>query len=575
MSLTVKLKRVLQFPDRLIQFSKCQPITMTLIIVSYALVLLFVVFPLLRLVWDTLWVDGEFSLTTYSRMFDSTRHRATMVNTLRLGVTVAFLSTALAIAYAYGVTRRLFPFPKFFHMFALLPIVSPPFVFALSSILLFGRRGYVSYHFLGLETAGLYGFGGLVLVQTLTFFPIAYLVLLGLIKSLDPSLEDAAANIGSSPFHRFRRITLPLLAPGIGAASLLVFIQSLADFSNPRVLGGSFRVLSEQVYVQYVGGHDPAGGTILAMWLLGPSILAFVVQKYWIRGRSFVTVTGKPSVSSEIRSSALVRIGITVVCGITLILVLLLYTSIVGGSFFALWGIDHTLTLRNYRYVFNIGANAIQNSLTLSFISAPIAGFLGILFAFLVVRKRFAGRRLLELLTLLTFAVPGTVAGISYILAFNVPPLVLTGTATILIIALVFRNMPVGIQSGIAALQQIDESIEEASINLGASPGRTFWKITVPLIRPALFSGIVYSFVRAMTAVSGIIFLVSARWPLMTSAVLMQVEEGRFGTAAAYSTLLMIFILLMIALMNFALGTMTGYKSASAQQMKPVVQNLP
>jgi len=218
------------------------------------------------------------------------------------------------------------------------------------------------------------------------------------------------------------------------------------------------------------------------------------------------------------------------------------------------WGFDYTLTLRHFQYVFSVGWDTIKDTLLVALISTPISGVLGMLIAFLVVRRRFPGRAAMEFTSILNFAVPGTVAGIGYILAFNGPPLILTGTLTILVLNFVFRYVPNGIQAGIAVLNQIDPSIEEAAQNLGASAITTFRKVTLPLIAPAFFSGLVFAFVRAMTAISAAIFLVSANWNLMTVQILNEVGSGRLGVAAAYSMVLLVIVMVAFGVINRLVG---------------------
>jgi len=235
-------------------------------------------------------------------------------------------------------------------------------------------------------------------------------------------------------------------------------------------------------------------------------------------------------------------------------IIFLFYGMAIYGSFQTLWGVDSTLTLKNYVDMFKVGKDYIVDSLLLSTLATPATGILGMFIAFLVIRKKFIGRGIMEFVSLLTFAVPGTVVGIGYILAFNqrslVFPFILTGTAWIIVTLLIFRNMPVGIRSGIAALQQIDPAIEEASTDLGANSNRTFLKITLPMIAPAFFSGLAFSFVKAMTAISAIIFVVSGRWNLITVAVLGFVDNSQYAQAAAMSLLLILIVLLALGIIQ-------------------------
>jgi len=367
---------------------------------------------------------------------------------------------------------------------------------------------------------------------------------------MDPSIEDAALDLGASWRQMFRTVTLPLAVPGLASALLLIFIESLADFGNPIILAGNYTVLATQAYLRITGLYDLSGGATLAVILLIPSLIAFFLQKYWVGRRSYVTVTGKPSAARTRRDEPWLRWCAFTLCLILTGMILLLYGTVFIGSFVTLWGANYKLTLANYNHVFKVGWHHIRDTIILSTVSTPITGILGMVIAFLVVRKQFPGRRALELASMLTFAIPGTVVGIGYILAFNQPPLVLTGTAAIIIILFVFRNMPTGIQSGIAALQQIDQSIEEASCDLGADSATTFRKITLPLMAPAFFSGLVYSFVKCVTAISAIVFVVSARWKLITVAVMGSVENSDLAQAAAFCVVIIVIILAAIGIIN-------------------------
>ncbi|MEK7366447.1 MAG: iron ABC transporter permease, partial [candidate division NC10 bacterium] len=442
---------------------------------------------------------------------------------------------------------------------ATFPIISPPFVIALATILLFGHNGFVTrVIFRGAWDPEIYGLKGLLLVETLAYFPTAFLIMLGVLQAIDPALEEASLNLGASRWQVFRTVTLPLAVPGLASALLIVFIESLADFGNPIILSGNFHVLSVQAYLHITGMYDIAGGTALAVLLLFPSLLAFALQKYWVGRKSYVTVTGKPSAG---RVPTVGPVGRRVLFGLCCLCsgaVLLFYGTVLFGSFVTLWGANHRFTLKHYADVYLVGWPYIRDTLLLATVATPVTGLLGMVVAFLVVRRRFVGQGLMELTSMLTFAVPGTVVGIGYILAFNQRPLLLTGTAAIIVLLFIFRNVPVGIRAGVAALQQIDPAIEEAATNLGAGAVRTFATVTLPLITPAFLSGLVYSFVRCMTAISAVIFVVSGRWNLITVAILGLVENSDLAQAAAFCVVLIVLVLLALALIRFGVGRVTG-----------------
>jgi iron(III) transport system permease protein len=537
-----------------------EPVVTAVVAVVFALLALFIVYPLARVLWVSVVPDGAPSLRLFREAAGSWFIRQAFLNSLLVAALTAVLGVAGGYLFAYAVTRTDIPGRRLFEVMAILPIISPPFVGALSIILLLGQNGVITRGLLGVRDFPIYGLPGLLLAQVLTFFPVAYLTLRGVLESISPTLEDAAMDLGAGRWTVFRRVTLPLSAPGLASALLVLFIESLADFGNPLILGGSgFPVLSVQVYLQVTGMFDLAGGAALAVILLVPSVTAFLLQRYWIGRKRYVTVTGKPARSSLKPVSPLARWSLFAVTAALAGAIALFYAVIVVGAFSRTWGVDHTPTLRNFAYVVAVGLDTVRDTLLIAASSTPVSGLLGMVIAFLVVRRRFPGRRTLELVSILNFAVPGTVLGIGYILAFNEPPLLLTGTALILIANFVFRYVPVGIQSGMAVLRQIDPAIEEAAANLGATTAATFRRVTLPLIVPAFFSGLTFSFVRAMTAISAAIFLVSADWNLMTVQILSQTEAGRLGAAAAFSVILVGLVLGAIGLIRLALGRIFRY----------------
>jgi len=532
------------------------PILMAAIILVFSLVILFILIPLTKILQESLFDKGVFSLIHYKKIFSQSITLEVLWNTVLLATIVSVLSTLIGFLFAYASAYLKIANKKIFNAIAILPMISPPFVIALSTILLFGRNGFITRGIFGIREFSVYGLHGLTLVQTLTFFPVAYLLLVGLLKSIDPSVEEAARDLGASRWQVFKTITLPLMVPGLANAFLLVFIQSIADFGNPMVIGGNFNTIAVQIYLQGIGNYDIGGGTALAFLLLLLSLSIYILQKYYIGTKSYITVTGKASRQRDlIDSKHITRPVYFSVLAISLF-VAMMYILIPIGSFIKLWGRDYSLSLVHYKYVFDLGMKPIMDTTILSLWATPISGILAMIVAFLIVRKKFFGKGMLELTTMLALAIPGTVIGLGYVLTYNTRPLVLTGTAAILIIAFVMRSMPIGIRSGIAALQQIDPSIEEAASVLGASSAKVFTTVTVPMIRPAFFSGLVYTFIRSMTLVSTVIFLVSARWNLLTPAIMSQIDVGKIGVASAYSTVLIGIVALVVTIMQFILSKM-------------------
>jgi iron(III) transport system permease protein len=520
-------------------------------IVGYAILLLFlvvgvfVVYPLCEAFRLSLTQNGRVSLGVWTYILEDPKMWTALMNSVGLGIATASLSTAIGFLFAFFTTRTTVSsrVKGAVTTVANLPIISPPFSLTLSLILLFGNNGLVTRYFLGIQTGPIYGLVGLIAVQTITMFSIAFASIAGVLQSIDATVEEASMDLRAGRLRTFLHITLPLSLPGILSGWLLVFTTSIADFANPLLLGGDFRVLSVEAYLEVVGMSRIEHGTVYALMLLLPTLVAFLVQRYWIMRRSYVTVTGKPSTRLYDLSSTGVRLALGAFIGLFLGFIISLYATIVAGCFVRNWGIDYTLTLDNITEAFERGGKSVVDTTTLAVFAAPLAGLLGMMAAYLAVRRSFPGKRLLELLILAPFAIPGTLVGISFVLAFNKPPILLVGTAIILVAAYVIRELPLGLETGSATLRQIDPAIEEAAADLGASAPAIFRTITLPLIRPAFVTTMSFTFVRAMTAVSTIIFLVSPSWYHMTVLVYNFAENMRFGLASVMSTALIIIVL--------------------------------
>ncbi len=518
-------------------------------------VLMFIVIPLFVILQESMLPDGRFSFESYTSIFTSVFDRSIIFNTLKLALVVSIVGTIVAFIFAYATTYLAIPFKKVFNVFSILPMVSPPFVVSLAFILLFGRSGLISNKLLGLRP-DIYGFWGLVLTQVLSFFPVGYLMLTTMLQNIDPSVEEAAQALGSNQGKVFRSVTLPLMAPGLANASLLIFIQSLADFGNAIVIGGDYTTMAVQIYQQGIGSYDMTGATAMAVLLLALSILVFYFQNSVIGKKSYVTVTGKASKQRILITSKKATIPVFSVCAIISFFVLLLYAMIPVGSFVTMWGVDFSLSFRWIIYVFEKGFRYIKDTTILSLIATPISCILAMVAAFLIVRKDFPGKKAMEWFILMAIALPGTILGLGYVLSYNTPPLVLTGTSFILVMALVIRSMPIGTRSAIASLKQIDPSIEEAASICGASTQKVFTSVTIPLIKPVFFSSLVYAFIRGMTLVSTIIFLVSAKWQMLTVAIMNQVDQGLYGAANAYCLVLIGIVACFMGIMSFLLKKM-------------------
>ena len=486
---------------------------------------------------------------------------------LLLTTIVAPSATFLGLAFAllgqrarFGVVRRSLD------VISILPIITPPFVLAFAMIFLLGRRGLITYNLLDMSSGWIFGLPGVAMAQILSFTPVAYLLLRGSLSSLNPALEEAAQTLGAGPWTTLRTVTWPLVRPGLAAALLLSMIESLADFGNPIILGGNRKYMATEVYLSLTGRFNPNEAAVYGAVLLLMVLGAFFLQRWWLGGGSFVTVTGKPTQGALAPLPMGLEVGLTVVLVLWTILVAALYLSIVVGSFAQLWGVNYTFTLRHYQDFFNgAGWGVFLFTARVAAISAIPAMLLGFLVAYLVSRQRFFGRRYVEFGSLLSFATPGTVMGVAYIFAFNTGPILLTASATIIIIALVFRNMPVAIRAAVAGLAQIDPSLEEASTMLRARSFTTMRLVLFPLLINTLVTGLIFAFVSAMTAVSQVIFLVSPGNQFATVLLLGWVDQGQLGRAAAMGTILIVSLLLVIVvvlqLAKFLGSRMVGVRS--------------
>lgn len=530
---------------------KKEPLLFAILLLLAAILALFVLYPLFKVFLVSLGTGVEGWFVHYDKLFRNPIFREPLFNSLLLGTIVAISSTLVGYFFAFVVGRTDVPGKAFFRSAATFPLIAPPFILALSAIILLGRNGLITRLLFPGTDFSIYGFGGLVIVQTLSFFPLAYLVCVGILDTIDPSVEEASINQGASGWQTLWKITLPLSLPGVASSLLVCFIESLADFATPLILSGNFRVLSVEAYLKIVGAErDMAGGAALAMCLLVPSIAAFFLQHFWLERKAFATVTGKPSTARIRGIGRWPRRVLTAVASLLAGVTLLFYGMVFYGAFTKVWGAQYSLTTAHFVHTFREGWDYIGNSLLVAGLATPFTGLLAMLIAYLVVRKRFPGRTLMDATAMLSLAVPGTVIGIGYILAFNEPPLMLQGTLAILILLNIFRNIPVGIRAGVATLKQIDRGIEEAAHNLGANSFGVFRRITLPLIAPAFYSSLAFSFMKCMTAISAIIFVVSGRWNLITIAILGYVENGELSKAAALSVALIAVVSAVLVLLR-------------------------
>jgi iron(III) transport system permease protein len=478
-------------------------------------------------------------------------------NTLFLALLTATGTTILGTLIALMAERGSKRLAKPLNVLALLPIITPPFVVGLGLVLLFGRAGLVNQFLewaFGIPpTRWFYGLFGIWLAQMFAFTPIAFMIMRGVVQGISPSMEEAAQTLRASRWQTFKTVTLPLMKPGLANAFLVGFIESIADFGNPVIVGGSYAVLSTDIFFAIVGAqYDQGRAASLALILTAFALTVFFIQQRVLGRKNYTTVTGKGDAGMHMPLPDRVRRVVFGVAGPWLLFTLVVYVFAFIGGFVQTWGRDYTPTLAHFRTAFDLqwgdhglvwagtAWNSLFTTLKLAAIAAPICASIGLLISWLLARTQFVGQRVFEFSALLAFAIPGTVLGVSYILAFNVPPFELTGTALIIVLCFVFRNLPVGVRAGTASFKQLDKNLDEASTMLRAGTATTLRRVVLPLLKPALVAALVYSFVRSMTTVSAVIFLVTAENELATTYIIGRVGNGDYGVALAYCTVLIV-----------------------------------
>jgi iron(III) transport system permease protein len=540
-----------------------------------AVIAIFVLYPLARMGFSAFETPrGTFAPEMFWQRLANPRiwkPDGIVVNTLLLGLAAASSSTFLALAFALVTDRTSFVARRLLRFLSILPIIAPPFVVGLALILVMGRNGAINKLLewaFGFEGGRwIYGFQGVWIAQTLSFTPVAYLILVGVIQGINPALEEAAQTLRADPGRIFRTVTLPLALPGIANAFLISFIESLADFGNPLLLGGNFQVLATSVYFAIVGARQDRGlAAVLGIILLAIMMIVFALQRWALADKGFVTIAGKGQGAASTPLPPGVRWTCQAIAMPWAVFTVVIYGMIVFGGFVENWGLNHTLTLRHYLGAFGLSFDgkglhfigqawdSFFTTIQLSMIAAPLTAVFGLMTAYLLSRRHFFGRTTFEIAVLTAAAVPGTVLGIAYILAFNNPPLEFIQTGMIVVASFVVRNMGPGVRAAMASLEQIDRSLEEASLTLRAGSFATLCRIVVPLLRPAILAGVVYGFVAAMTSISAVIFLVSPGVMLSTVYIVNLAESGTYGIAIAYASVLIVFMLVVITGIQFLVG---------------------
>jgi len=515
--------------------------------ILFLLLAFFLLFPIVMVLIKSFRGSSGFTLQYYQAFFSKNYYYQSLYNTLLLGVINTAVCLVIGFCLAYMTTRGPWVLRKPLKIISLVPLIAPPYLFALSLIILFGRNGLVTRMF-DLHWQ-LYGFTGVVISQTLAFIPLAYMMIESTLMSLNPNLEESAYDMGASEATILRTITIPLLAPGLLKAALLIFVMTIAEFGNTAILGGRTPFLAPDTYTMITGESDFNMGSVLSVVLIAPCILIFIIHNYLLEGKKFTTIGGKPVASEPRRITPLIKVPFVIITTVAAGAIFICFAVVFAASFYKILGVTNKFILSNY---LDFTSNqAIYNSIRVSLVAAVIGAVIGVLLAYVIVRGQFFGRTFIEMVSLSGFALPGTVLGIGYLLAFSTPPLKLTGGIMILALNCVFRFLAVGVEAGISKLHQIHIEIEEASADLGASFLTTFTKIVLPIMFPAFIAGFIYTFMTAIVSLSAVVFLVSPGFDLAAVKIFDAAVYGEIGIASATTMKLVLIVAICMMILNF------------------------
>lgn len=515
--------------------------------ILFLLLAIFLLYPILAVLIKSIKGPEGLTLSYYAKFFAKGYYFQSLINTLMLGFINTVVCLIVGFCMAYLTTRGPLSLRKPLKFITMMPLIAPPYLFAISLIILFGRNGILTMA-LGLKWS-IYGFSGVVIAQTLAFIPLAYLMIENTLMSLNPNLEESAYDLGASETRIIRTITIPLLAPGILKAGLLVFVMTIAEFGNAAILGGRTPFLAPDTYQMIIGEADFEMGSVLSVILIIPCIIIFFLHSYLLTGKKFTTIGGKPVASEPRKMTPLVKIPFLIISCLAGLVILISFGVVFISSFTRLLGVKNEIV---FSHILNFDSNrAIYNSIQVSLIAAFIGAIIGTLLAYVIVRGKFFGRTFIEMVSLSGFALPGTVIGIGYLLAFNTPPFKLTGGIMILALNCVFRFLAVGVEAGISKLHQINIEIEEASADLGANFMTTFYKIVLPIMFPAFIAGFIYTFMTAIVSLSAVVFLVSPGFELAAVKIFDAAAYGEIGIASATTMKLVVIVIFCMVILNY------------------------
>ena len=527
----------------------------------FALLAFAVVYPIL-FIFKASFVDAEtgaFSLKSYAAFFHYPFYLRCLKNSLFVSTLATLFSLLLGIPFAFFLSRYRVPGKNLLKTLGTLPLILPTFIGAEAWLLLLGRNGLFARIFqqIGMEAPSIYGWKGIVLVFTLQFFPFVFLMVSAAINAIDRSLEEAATNLGAGRLRVFFTVTLPLITPAILSGALVVFYLCIENFGVPTLIGEDFRVLSVQAYNEFISemGGNPSMAGALSMVLLAITLALTVFQKYWIERKNYAMTSLNPQEIKTLRP--LPTLIIWCFCAGLVFVALFPFAVVMISSVTKTSGpvmYFGQFSLENFIRAFTIAPRPILNSFFLATTATIIGIVFGIVVSYLLVRKRGAVSYLLDILVMLPLAIAGTVQGIALAAAYNKGPIILTGTWMILVLAYFIRKAPYSIKTTASLLQQIDRSIEEASINLGVPPVRSFIKVVIPVMMPGIIAGAIIMWVTTLAELSSTIVLYYGPWATMTVEVFQRIGSGDFGPASAYATILIISVLIPLFILNRVSG---------------------
>jgi iron(III) transport system permease protein len=512
---------------------------------------LFIVTPIVYVLIRSFGGAGGFTLEYYQNFFARPYYYRALTNSLTLATTVTIIVVTFCFMYAYIVARL----PKGFtstvmRSIALLPLLAPPFIFSISLITLGGRRGIISQalaSMFGIEFS-IYGWTGVILAQCIGLFPLGFMMLENVLRSMDLNLEEASADMGAGQWRTLFSVTIPLMMPGIMKAALLVFIKSIADFATPMVIGRGLPFLATDAYLLVVGQHNMEMAAVLATFLIMPTMIIFFIQNYILTDKTRTTIGSQSGGTAQIRMDPLMKGIFTVGSLLSILLIVSAFGIVFWSAFVVIPGVNNTFTLAHFST--RTGLTALVTSLKIASSAALLVAFMAVIQAYLNIRLKVPGSKLMEYIALFGMGVPGTVIGIGFILTFNQQPLKLTGTMFIIVMAIMCQYLGVSLEAGISKLHQIGPSMEEASWDMGASKAMTFFRIILPLMGSSFLYGLIFTFMSAMTTISAIIFLVYPGTTLAAVYILQVAEQGAIARAAAMSVVLITIVALSLFILN-------------------------